>query len=200
MTQRHDSPVPPPQHNFHQAALKAAERLQRQSSEQMTWLGAELSDGLWRMRVLDGVLSVDIDAARVTGPEGREVSRWWRILTMHYLAVGVRPDRLDPSITFASLPSGRTYSTVYDQRVIGRLCATVGREEHTLRAAAEALNARWVGGGGDLAFDLTVLPRVDLRLIWHAGDDEFGPSATILLAGNIESFFHVEDVVVLSES
>jgi hypothetical protein len=44
-----------------------------------------------------------------------------------------------------------------------------------------------------------MFPRICLRLIWHAPDDEFPPSATILLPAAIESFFCTEDIVVLSE-
>ena len=43
------------------------------------------------------------------------------------------------------------------------------------------------------------LPRVSLRLIWHAADEEFPPSATLLLPANIEEYFCSEDIVVLSE-
>ena len=54
--------------------------------------------------------------------------------------------------------------------------------------------------GGDAAFDIDVFPRVATRLIWYAADDEFPPSATLLLPDNIESFLNIEDVVVMSES
>jgi hypothetical protein len=40
---------------------------------------------------------------------------------------------------------------------------------------------------------------VSLRLIWHAADEEFAASATLLVPANIESYFCSEDVVVLSE-
>ena len=38
-----------------------------------------------------------------------------------------------------------------------------------------------------------------MRVIWYAADEEFAPSATLLLPANIESYFGIEDVVVLSE-
>jgi len=44
-----------------------------------------------------------------------------------------------------------------------------------------------------------VFPRLTLRLVWHAPDEEFPPSATLLLPDNIEAFFVAEDIVVLSE-
>jgi hypothetical protein len=36
--------------------------------------------------------------------------------------------------------------------------------------------------------------------VWHAPDDEFPASATLLLPPNIEDYFCSEDIVVLSES
>ncbi|KKL15738.1 hypothetical protein LCGC14_2502600, partial [marine sediment metagenome] len=82
--------------------------------------------------------------------------------------------------------------------VIRRLCATAGRDEQTLRAGADALDAQSFQAG-DLAFDLKPFPLVTVRIIWHAPDEEFGSSATMLLPKNIESFFCSEDIVVLSE-
>ena len=40
---------------------------------------------------------------------------------------------------------------------------------------------------------------VDFVVNWYAGDDEFGPSAAILLPRNIVSLMCIEDVVVMSE-
>ena len=111
---------------------------------------------------------------------------------------GSRPEQLAPEIVFADLPMARTYARVYQERAIGRLCATVGRDAEKLRRAATALGGRAVAGG-DAAFEFDVLPRLRLRLIWHEADEEFSPSATILLPANIESYFCIEDIVVLSE-
>ena len=47
--------------------------------------------------------------------------------------------------------------------------------------------------------DFQVYHRVRVRLIWYAGDEELAPSAVFLLPVNIESFFCLEDIVVLSE-
>jgi len=104
-----------------------------------------------------------------------------------------------PTVTFADLPAGRVYAGIYGQRVNARLCATAGRDLATLRPAMESIGAR-PANGGDAAFDIPVFPRVPVRLIWHAADDEFPPSATLLLPANIEQFLCAEDIVVMSES
>ena len=190
---------PPRQDNYEIAKRLGFEALRGQCDEQLLWLGAERSGDAWRLAVLGDWLEVDMSRARVTTSAGREVSAAWGILALHYLAVASRPERCAPDTTFAELPASRAYAGVYDQRVIGRLCRTAGRDAETLSAEAQALGGR-AAEGGDLAFDFDEFPRVPLRLVWHAPDDEFPPSATLLLPRNIESFFCTEDIVVLSES
>jgi hypothetical protein len=169
-----------------------------QSDDQMRWLGAEAAGNAWRLPVLNETLLVDLSAERVATQAGLDVGPLWRILTLHYLATASRPDRLPPEITFADLATARSYAKVYRQRAIARLCATVGRDSAQLAATAVELGGRAIAAG-DAAFDFDVFPRLTLRLVWYAGDDELPPDATLLLPSNIESYFTAEDVVVLSE-
>ena len=54
-----------------------------------------------------------------------------------------------------------------------------GRDAETLGSAANALGGRPVPTDScDLAFDFQIFPRVTLRLVWHAPDEEFPSSAT----------------------
>ena len=190
--------VPPPQHNLQRATNLALQNLQDQSNQQIQWLGANLVDQNWQLPVFDSTLSVNVSSGKVTTPEGKDVSAMWRIMVLHYLGVKNKPEHGTAEITFADLPSGRAYAGVYQGRVIGRLCSTAGRDIDILRKAAIKIGAQ-IAEGGDAAFDFTIFPRIPVRLIWYTGDEEFGPSATLLLNSNIESFFHIEDIVVLSE-
>ncbi len=189
---------PPPQKNLDRATELGFEALAHMSDEQMQWLGAERSGDLLQLPVLNDTLKVDLSARLVTTTTGQEVGPFWRIVILHYLAIHGRPDRLAPEITFADLQTARTYTKVHDGRTVGRLCGTVGRTESGLRDAAVTLGAH-TALGGDMAFDFDVLPRLTLRLVWYAADEEFPPSATILLPRNIEDYFCAEDTVVLSE-
>lgn len=223
---------PPPQDNLERAVERAFAAVCSQPQEQLLWLGAEHSQDVWRLPVLNETFAVDPSAGRITTSVGREVGPHWGILALHYLAVRSRPGEQAPRITFADLGTARSYAGVYHQRVIARLCATAGRDAETLRAAARGLGGRSAqvgardqgseargrsaaslprspapdlsslgpdGWAGDLAFDFDVFPRVSTRLLWYAADEEFPPSATLLLPDNIESYFCSEDVVVLSE-
>ena len=190
--------MPEFQDNLRRAAELAFNAVCNQKTEQLLWLGARPQDAVWRIPVLNDLLVMDLSARRVTTSASREVGPVWRILLLHYLAIDSRPEALGPQVTFADLPAARTYAQVYHQRVIARLCATAGRDEKPLRAAADALRGRIVDVG-DTAFDFDKFPRLSVRVIWHAADEEFPPSATLLLPANIESYFCIEDIVVLSE-
>ena len=191
--------LPPRQDNLDEAVLRAISALREQPTEQMQWLGAAQVSGTWRLTVLNDVFEIDLASACVRNSDGRQVRPAWRILALHYLGIKSRPPSAPPEITFPDLPAARAYASVYNARVNRRLCATGGRDLATLSAAADALGAR-TAEGGDAAFDLTVFPRLTMRLIWYGPDEEFGPSATLLLPRNIEAFLPVEDIVVLSES
>ncbi len=188
----------PRQHNLQTATDKALAALRDQSAEQLAWLGARRDGDDLVLAVLNDQWRTDMATGSVTTGAGEEVSPMWRILVLHYQCIASRSEQLAPEITFGDLSSARTYVSVYTKRVIGRLCATAGRDAQTLQAGASALGAREVKAG-DMAFDLQPFPLVTVRIIWHAPDEEFGPSATMLFPPNIESFFCSEDIVVLSE-
>ncbi|MHC4717325.1 MAG: DUF3786 domain-containing protein [Planctomycetota bacterium] len=190
--------VPPPQHNFQDAAAEAVQRLADQSHDQLRVLGATGEGDLWKLPVLDDVLTVELSSGSVRTSAGEEVRPPWRILVLHYLCCRSRPRVGELDVTFADLPGGRVYAVNYDARVIRRLCATVGREAGTLTAAAEAVGGRRAEGA-DLAFEFDVFPHLTVRLLWYAADEEFDPTATVLLPRDVEGILCIEDVVVLSE-
>jgi hypothetical protein len=190
--------MPEPQDNLRRATALGFDAVDRQPAEQLTWLGAQAAGSVWRLQVLEGTLDVDLAARRIATAAGDEIAPTWRILVLHYLAIVGRPEELPPEITFADLPSARTYAGVYHQRAIARLCATAGKEAHKFHQAALAVGGR-PAPGGDAAFDFDVFPQLSVRAIWYAADAEFPPSATLLLPRNIEAYLCTEDIVVLSE-
>jgi hypothetical protein len=151
------------------------------------------------MAALDGSFHIDIGAQQIRTSTGRNVGSIWSVLALHYLCVQTRPEQRVPEIIFADLPAARTYAGVYQARVVRRLCARTGRDRETLARACASLGGRVVWGA-DLACEFQVFPRVTVRLLWHAPDEEFPPSATLLLPANIGELFCIEDIVVLSEA
>ena len=128
--------MPEPQDNLRRAAALGFDAVDRQTAEQLSWLGAQAAGNIWRLPVLEAVLDVDLAGRRITTAAGDEIAPAWRILVLHYLAIAGRPEKLPPEITFADLPSARTYAGVYQQRAIARLCATAGRDAERLHRGA----------------------------------------------------------------
>ncbi len=180
------------------AQERAFSKAVEQDAEQLRWLGAEREGRVWRLPALNAAFLVDLQERCITTADGATIGLPWGILALHYLAITAQPELRGPESTFADLANARSYAGVYHQRVIARLCATVGREVGKLRAAAEKLQGRRVEAG-DLGYDFHVFPRFPVRLVWHAPDEEFPPTATLLLPANAESCFCSEDLVVLSE-
>jgi len=192
-------PVPPPQNNYADAVLRAIEHLSTQNNSQLQLLGAKPKDDVWELPVLNDVFEIDTKLGRVSMLSGGEVSLPWKILSLHYLGVRGDVEKMTPSLGFANISAGRVYADVYKARVISRLCGTAGRNADTMRAAADKIGGMKIEDG-DMGYDFNLFPKISLRLLWYAPDEEFPPSATVLLPENILSFFSVEDTVVLSES
>ncbi len=191
--------VPPPQHNLQVAVTNAFVALSDQSTDQLEWLGVTVKDDRWSVPVLADVMTVEPAQKSICVSDGKEIKPSWRVLTLHYLGVGVQPEDIVPAVTFADIRGAQTYAPIYQQRVINRLCATVGRNEQDLRKACLGLGGREVTGSADVSFDFEIYPRVHMKLLWYTGDDEFAPSASLLLPSNIDAYFCLEDIVALSE-
>ncbi|MHC4562045.1 MAG: DUF3786 domain-containing protein [Planctomycetota bacterium] len=190
--------VPPPQHNLQTARDMAVSALADQTDEQLQWLGAERTDAGWRLQILNDSVTVDLATGDTRCEDGTEAPPALQVIVLHYLNVRVRPEKRPPEITFATLPSARTYAKVHEGRVNGRLCRKIGPDRQSVLRAAAGIGAREVDGG-DAAFEAEMFPHISVRVIWYAADEELPPSATILMPANIESYLCVEDIVVMSE-
>lgn len=188
-----------PQNAYRVAVARAVEALQRQSPEQIAWLGATDSANGWEIPVLGQRLSVRLPSGDVLTPQGETVRPNWQVLVLHYLGVRGRPAPELPQITFADLAGGRGYAGVYRKRTVERLCATAGRTCESICAAAASVGGRRTAAD-PLAFRFDVFPRLSVGLVWHAADEEFPAEATWLLPPNIDRFLPIEDIVVLCES
>jgi hypothetical protein len=123
----------------------------------------------------------------------------WQILALHYLNSRNPRPGFSRWMSFADIQEGRGYLPVFNKRVTDRLCATAGRDRGTFKRACEKLGGtelEW----GDAGCRFQVFPLLPVGIAWYAGDEELGPGATFLFPDNVQSFFAVEDAVVLAES
>ena len=202
---------PPKQTNYQIAVDKGFEAVRERNPGELRELGAlPAGEGLWNLAVLEDVFRIDLKRGTIEKPasnggeendaaEREPVPIRWQILALHYLAA--RTGVLEPGgwISFAELPDARIYDTVYRGRVIGRFCATAGRERGRFVRAARRLGGSPLPAG-DEAFQFQAFPRLAVRIVWYAADEDFPPGASFTYPDNVLSYLPVEDVVVLSES
>ena len=112
--------MPQPQDNLKRAECAAFDALVHQSAAQMAWLGAERTENLWRLPVLETSVVVDLAGRRLTTSAGQEVGAVGGFLCCTTWP-SLRSLRAAPEITFADLPAARTYAGVYQHRAIARL-------------------------------------------------------------------------------
>ena len=189
----------PRQTNYELAVSRAVEQLRHVPAEDLKCLGAErLEDGRLRLPVLNAFFLVDSAAGKVESPEGEAVGVGWAILALHYLASPVKGAVPAATVSFGQIADGRGYMGPYNGRVIQRFLRTAGRTEHDFRCSAGRLGGEEVKGG-DAAFLFRVFPLFPVTVVWHAGDEELGPGATMLYAKDAAARMCVEDIVVMSE-
>jgi len=193
------------QNNYQQAFVKALEVVRGRSDEELVELGSRRFEGRrYSLSVLNDVFMIDLAEGTVGLADGRadaaagSLRMEWQVLALHYLAAPVPWIVGSSWVSFGDMREARGYDPVYRGRVLGRLCATAGRDREGFVRAAGGLGGE-PADMGDEGFKFQVFPRLAVVIVWYAGDEEFEPGSSFLYPSNIMSFLSVEDVVVLSE-
>jgi hypothetical protein len=122
------------------------------------------------------------------------------ILILHYLEKARGASLTERWISFAEIPGGTFYHSVFLQRCKAPLVKHFGEFPGLLVsvAADELRGEPWsVGDGG---VKIRALPSVPLGLVLWQGDDEFPPEGNVLFDSSISQYLPVEDIVILAET
>lgn len=194
--------LPPKQDNYALALRLAFDQARQVPPEALCALGATPTATGCTLPVLNAVFHIQIPEETITAKtaSGETVTPHlcWQVIALHYLCATLPVRDEPPRLTFPEFPGIRGYESVYNGRVLGRLCATAGRDEAAITQACRTLGATPVASG-DAGFVLRVFPFVALQLAWYRGDDEFPPAASFLFPGNLLEMLPVEDAIVLAE-
>ena len=100
----------------------------------------------------------------------------------------------------ADMPDGVIRGTKYDKTLASALSTfLVGKCEDTVKAILSGLGAEFLHGKADMNARLDFLPCFPLYLnIWFA-DDEFPPSARLMVDRSAGHYLTVEDAVMVGE-
>ncbi len=120
-----------------------------------------------------------------------------QVLILHYMAGSKSGSPEGRWISYREIPGASFYYSAFVQRAVEPLKKVFGSDAAGLKRAAERLGASEIQEG-DSAFELFPFPRVPIRLILWAGDDEFAPEANIVFDRSIGTILSPEDVAWLS--
>jgi hypothetical protein len=129
--------------------------------------------------------------------QGVEIPLQEQILVLHYLLADPSAAFSDDWVAYREIPGAAFYFGAFVKRAVDPLKNTFGQDLARFRNAAGRLRGVAVDLG-DAGFEFTVLPKVPLRLILHAGDEEFAPEANILFRRSIGGIFSPEDAAWLA--
>jgi len=199
--------APGKQDNYEIARKCAFEAARYQTPEFMPCLGAApTGPSAYSLPVLNVTFHIDLagEKIRVSLQDGTEAdpaspNLCWQVIALHYLAARPLERQAERWVAFPDFPEIRGYESVYKGRVLGRLCATAGRDRDTFTQACLRLGAT-PAECGDVGFEFRVFPALSLRIAWYAGDEEFPPAVSFLFPEDILTRLPLEDTIVLSES
>jgi hypothetical protein len=124
-----------------------------------------------------------------------------QILLLHYLCEGTYRAPQGKRLAYQEIPWGTVYYQNFKGRCITRLAYTFGGDlpgfrrvmEETAGLCAEPL------GQGDAGYHFEFMTGLGISFLVWAGDEEFPPSAQILLDDNVPFAFTAEDLAYAVE-
>jgi len=116
-----------------------------------------------------------------------------QILILHYLLADAAGVPAGDWVAYREIPGATFYFAAFIKRAVDPLKKVFGQNIAAFIAAAARLSAEPVGLG-DAGFEFKVFPKVPLRLILHAADEEFPAEATILFDRSIGRMLSPEDL------
>lgn len=134
--------------------------------------------------------------ADAAAPE-REVPLQEQILVLHYLQADLPVRPTGDWVAYRELPGAGFYFAAFIKRAVDPLKKAFGANIAALNLAAGRLNGVAVEFG-DAGFEFRVFPNVPVRLVLHAGDEEFPPEASILFDRSIGRMLSPEDIAWLA--
>lgn len=132
------------------------------------------------------------------GPTG-PISLREEILIFHYLENAKGTSLSGEWISFANIPAGVFYHSVFQKRCKEPLVKIFGSRPDDLRPVAGMLQGEPISLG-DVGVRISAFPFVPLALVLWRGDEDFPPEGNVLFDGSVTEFLPVEDIVILAET
>ena len=120
-----------------------------------------------------------------------------QILVLRYLQCARPVSPAGQLISFRDLPGGQFYWQPFVSRSIGPLTSRIGNDLALL--ARHLSRYDWQPfDGGDFGARIHAIGRLDAALVYHRGDEAFGPAAELLFDACIKGVYTTEEVAHLA--
>jgi len=161
--------------------------------------GFAFAAGVLRVPFLDRVYRVSCPGFEFAdeASAGAQIPLQEQVLLLHYLAADAPVAVTGDWVAYREIPGAAFYFAAFVKRAVDPLKKRFGQDIAGFRRAAERLNGAAVEAG-DAAAEFRVLPNVPVRLILHAGDEEFPPEAAILFDRSVGRILSPEDLAWLA--
>jgi hypothetical protein len=179
------------------ACRLAREQLSAESCERLAARsGFELANpGALRIPFLNRCYRLGCPGLEFTdaSTDSKEAPLQEQVLILHYLQADVPAGPSGDWVAYREIPGATFYFGVFVKRAVDPLKKLFGQDLPGFGRAA----ARLMGEPlqiGDAGFEFRVFPRVPVRLVLYAGDEEFPAEANILFDRSIGRMLSPEDV------
>lgn len=128
---------------------------------------------------------------------GKMIKPGDHILILHYLLCDKPIEPTGEFITFRDMPGGQFYWQPFLSRSINPLLARTGNDLDALRVKLARFDHTFADAG-DLSAVIHCIGKLELMLVYHRGDEEFGPAAEVLFDSCIKRVYCSEDAAFLA--
>lgn len=163
------------------------------------WMESGQGDGHAKVSLLGEPHRVAYPSGLVTEANtGAEARPTIALMLLHYLTRSDGSPLAGQWVAFRDVEDARWYEPAFVSGVNARLLKVFGNDERAFRGASQTLGGDPLSFG-DASYVFRVLPRLWMSLVFHRGDDEFGPEITVLFDAAAGRHLPAEDLVYLGE-
>jgi len=135
----------------------------------------------------------------VEQPHGREENIWEKVLILLYLTMSKGTEMIGQWVSFKELPNTISKAKNFEDECEKLAKASDDNPGKIENAIISIGGTKLELESTDLAFDIVALPRVTVRLLYWAGDDDFESRCSILLDKGVLDYLDQEASVFLAE-
>jgi hypothetical protein len=152
--------------------------------------------GEFHLTLLDAPITLAYPDLIAFSAPGDVLPAFKQALLLYYFLQSDGSAQKDQWVSFADLPDGRTYSQAFQGYSGDELSKTFALALGVFRSAC--VRAGGIAAPlGDAAYRYQALPRVQILVIYHLGDDDFASSCKVLFDASVGHYLPTDACAIL---